>query len=135
MNTWSRPCRGSTHTAVRTTPRTGSPRCGSLCSATPRVPASLNRENVPGYVIEPLLEDPGQPAALLFAGEIRGQRVDIDRQPPFLPQVVPDILVGGNHMLLVDAEHAGQCGDEGQRLAIAMAIVDGLIGNERVGVP
>jgi hypothetical protein len=55
----------------------------------------LQRQHVPDDSVEPLLEDPREPRALLFVLQLGLQRVDVHRQPPFPPEIVPDVFVRG----------------------------------------
>ena len=51
------------------------------------------RQHVADDAIEPLLEDPRKPRALFFVFSSRLQRIDVHRQPPLPPEVIPDVLV------------------------------------------
>ena len=58
----------------------------------------VKRQDVPDSAAKAALEDAREPRALLLVIEFGFQRVDVRRQPPFLPEVVPDVLVGRHHV-------------------------------------
>ena len=95
----------------------------------------LQRQHVPDDPAEPLLEDPREPRALLFVLQLGLQRVDVHRQPPFPPEIVPDVFVRGDGMLRADPQQVGELHDEALRLRLAVPVVDRLVGDERVVFP
>ena len=95
----------------------------------------LQRQHVADHLAEPTVEDRREPRALFLVLELRLERVDVHRQPPFPPEVVPDVLVRGDRMLRVDAQHAGELHDEVPRVRLSVPVVDGLVGDERVVLP
>ena len=84
---------------------------------------ALQRQRVADDLVEALLEDLGQPRALLGVVELALERIDVGRQPPLVPQVVPGVLVAGHRVLGIDAEPLGQRGDEALRVARRRAVV------------
>ncbi len=95
----------------------------------------VQRQHVPDDSAEPLLEDPREPRALLFVLQLGLQRVDVHRQPPFPPEIVPDVFVRGDGMLRADPQQVGELHDEAPRLRLAVPVVDRLVGDERVVFP
>ena len=93
------------------------------------------RQHVPNGCAQALFEDARQSCPLFFVLQLRLQRIDVGRKAPFLPQVVPDVLIRRNHVRAVDAKDVGQRGDEAPGLRVAMAVIDGLVRNQAVIVP
>ena len=65
-----------------------------------------NGRTKPTILLESLLENPGQSRAFLFVFQFGFERVDIGRQPPLLPEVIPDIFIGRDGESGLDTEHA-----------------------------
>ena len=72
-----------------------------------------------------------KPIALEFVVEPRVERIHVDRQPPFAPEVVPDVLVSRPHMAAVHAELRGQRADETLGVGAVRAVGMLLVGEER----
>ena len=107
-------------------------------SARPALRASgpaPHRQHVADDAVETLLEDAREARAILFVLQLRLQRVDVDRQPPLGHEVVPDVLVRRDDVIAVHRQRVGQRTDESAGLGVAMAVVDGLVGDEAVVSP
>ena len=85
--------------------------------------------------IESLLEHAGQTRALLFVGQLRRQRIDVDRQPPLPPQVVPDVLVGRQHVCGSMPSRFASVVMKRLRVILAMSVVHAVVRQQTVLVP
>ena len=70
------------------------------------------RQSVTHDLGQASIEDLGQAQPLGVVIQVRLQRIDVDRQLPLLPEVVPGVLVAGNRMLRIDAQAGGELGNE-----------------------
>ncbi len=111
--------------------RVGAQEPGSALPA-PRLaqPDALQRQREAHDLRQALLEDPRQPGALQGIGELALERVDIDRQPPLLPQVVEAVLIARQRRRGVELQALGEPGDEAVRLRRAERGVARLVGGE-----
>jgi hypothetical protein len=62
------------------------------------------RQRPAHHVVEPGLKDAREARAFARVVEARVERVDVGREPPLTPEVVPDVLVGLEREAAVDAE-------------------------------
>jgi hypothetical protein len=67
-------------------------------------------------LVESLLEDFGQPRALLLVLEVRFVRIDVHRQLSLAPEVVERVLIRRHDPLAAAAEALGQRVDEARRV-------------------
>ena len=99
------------------------------------VAAGAQRQRVADDLVQALLEDPGQAAALLGVVEIALQRIDVDRQLPLAPEVVPDVLVAGD----ADTPDRRPAARPGPRRTaappLAVAVVRAVLGDQARVVP
>ena len=58
------------------------------------------------------------------------ERVDVDGQPAFFPQVIPGVLVGGQDVPSVDVDDLRQPFDEAQRISGAVTMIVLFIGDQ-----
>src|SRR5712664_92913 len=86
-------------------------------------------------LVHSLREELAQPRALKRVGEARIERVDVRRQLALAPEVIPDILVGGEDVLRIDFQVGGDRFQEERRLRLADAVVDALVGEQARIVP
>ncbi len=86
-------------------------------------------------LVEALLEHLPQPRALERIVEARIERVDVGGQLALAPQVVPGVLVAGEHVLGIELEPLGQRFQEHRSLRRRCAVVDAFIGEQRGVVP
>ena len=70
--------------------------------------AALDWQDVTGHLVEALAENPAQALAFKFVVEFRIEGVDIGRQAPFTPQVVPGVFEGGEDLFRVQFEPRGK---------------------------
>ena len=89
------------------------------------------RQDVAGLLLQALREHAPQAFALERIVDPRIEGVDVDRQPPFAPQVVPRVLVGGKDEFRIEAERARERVQEAFRLRIRDAVVLALVRLER----
>ena len=84
----------------------------------------LDRQHVTDFAVELLLEHAAQAHAFHLVAKLGIERVHIDRQAAFAPQVVPDVLIG--------AEHVGVAQDQlrGQRPGEALGVGAGVVGGD-----
>ena len=104
-------------------------------AAAGRFAPALHRQDVADDRIEPLLEDAREAGALLFVLQLRLQRIDVDRQPPLGPEVVPDVFIRRDDVVAIHGQRFRQRVDESARFRAAMPVVLGLVGDERFVAP
>ena len=83
----------------------------------------LDGQNIADLAVELLLEHAAQAHALHLVAELGIKRVQIDRQAAFAPQVVPDVLIGAEHVGVAQAQLRGQ--RPGEALGIGAGVVGG----------
>ncbi len=88
------------------------------------------RQRVAHHSAQTLAEHAAQAVALHLVGQSRIERVDIRRQRALAPEVVPDILVTGLHVIGRHAQVIGECCDESDGVGGAMAVRVLLVGEE-----
>src|SRR5437588_141354 len=93
-------------------------------------PAAPQRQRMADDRVQSSLEHLGEPGALLWIVEIVLERIDIPRQPAFLPQVVPGVFVRGDGVRRIDAEPFRQVRDERTRILRPIAVIAAVLGDE-----
>ncbi len=119
------------HPLVAEQPRSGDPRrLGRR-----RVRPARQRQHVTDLRVQPLRVDPAQPGALHLVVEPGVERIDVHRQPPFAPQVVPGVLVCGLDERRVQAQPSRQGVDEAARVGTGIRRRPPLVGEAARIVP
>ena len=95
----------------------------------------LQRQDIAGDFVEALVKNSGKPLALLLVLQPGLEGVDVDWQAAFAPHVIPGILISRDDVFRLDAEHAGQFGDEFNRLPFTVAVGVVWRGEERIVAP
>src|SRR5262249_19994791 len=108
---------------------------GASAGARESAAAPRQRQHIPDDAVEPLLENTRQPGALLRIPQSRTERVHVGRQPAFLPQIVPDIFERRDTVPGIDGQRVCQRHDEASGVLLALAVIDRLVGDERVVIP
>src|SRR5678810_963579 len=90
----------------------------------------LERQDVADYLLKPLLENLGQPHAVLLVSKIRFERIDVRRQAPFPPEIVPGILEGGNDPLSATTQPGCQSIAELLRSLCVKPVILRLVGKQ-----
>src|SRR5689334_17280242 len=76
-----------------------------------------------GDFVEALGKNSPQPVALERILETRIEGIDVRGQRPLPPEVVPDVLVGREHELVLEPKAAGERAQEGAGLRLARAAI------------
>ena len=100
-----------------------------------RIVTAGQRQRVADDRVEAALEQTGEPDALDAVVQLGAQRVDVERQPALLPELVPDVLVARDRAARLDAEPRRQCLDEPSRRLGLVAEVLRFVGDQRLVVP
>ena len=89
---------------------------------------ALDRQHMAGHLVEPLGEGLAQALALqrVFKAGIEG--VDVGRQAPLAPQVVPGVFKGGEYIFWVKLETRGEVLQKLRCVLLGGAIVDAFVG-------
>ena len=90
---------------------------------------------MPHRAVQSLREDLAQALALERILKARIEGIDVGRELALAPQVVPDVLVGGNDVLGVEIEMAGERAQELRGLAFAHAVVHAFVGDQARVIP
>jgi len=80
-------------------------------------------------------KDLAQALALERILQARIERIDVGRQLALAPQVVPDILIGGEDVLRLELQVLREGAQEEGCLLLAYAVVDALVGEQAWVVP
>src|SRR5260370_33768605 len=81
------------------------------------------RQGIADDLVQALLEYACQAKTLFFLVQPVLQRIDVDRQLPLTPHVVPDVLVTRDEELRADAQPRRHASREASRLGLAEAVV------------
>ena len=95
----------------------------------------LDGQHIADFTVELLLEHAAQAHALHLVAEFGIERVHIDRQAAFAPQVVPDVFIGAEHVSVAQAQLRRQ--RPGEALGVGAGVVGGhaLVGKQRRVAP
>jgi len=85
--------------------------------------------------IQALIENLGEPCALLVAFQICFERIDVRRQAALFPQMVKRVFIAGQDPFRVGAEPLGQRCDELRRVLGFMSVVRTLLSDEIIAIP
>ena len=100
-------------------------RPGSVAAAHPP-----NRQRVADDGVQTLREDAAQAIALQFVVEARVEGIDVHRQLPFAPEVVPDVFVARLHVAGGHTEPRRERGDEALGVGGDVSVRMLLVGEE-----
>ena len=82
---------------------------------------AAQRQGVAHDFIQPLFEHLRQPRSVLRVIQIIFEWIDVDRKPPFLPQVIPGVLIAGLNVRRIHAQSLGQLQNEYARFVARAA--------------
>ena len=103
-------------------------------SALPMRPAGArarpDRQRITDDTLQPSLEDSRQPRPFLGVVQSRFQRIDIHRQPPLSPQIIPGVFISRQNELAAHAQPLRQSADKRLRFRSSKAIVPIIVGDQ-----
>ena len=94
-------------------------------------PLPLQRQHVAGGGVQPLGEHAAQTGTFQLVIEFGVERVDVHGQLAFAPEVIPGVLIAGQHQLVLQPQAARERRDEGLGVSGGVAVCQAFVGEQR----
>ena len=118
--------RNQVHPLVTQKPAPADP--GIAVDAAQRI--TLQWQGVSHHLVQSLIKHLAQPGAFQLVIQPRVVRIDVDRQLPLAPQVIPGVFIAGHQKFVADADFGAQQTDEAQSITFGVVLRLLLIGKQ-----